>query len=368
MINQELLNYIKTQLDRGVSKEAIQKALLDNKWESALVNEAFRAVGNSPQYSKVNITEESSFNKQENILVNNINSNAGNSKTDTINNSSYVEKGKIGRSFLLVKESFQILKKDKEVMWFPIISSIVVFVVNIVFLVVTFMTGIFNEETAENFDVKFYLVLFVFYLVSYFIVTFFNTGLVTCANIRLNGGDPTFKDGMDNAKKHVSKIFLWALFAATVGIILQIISDKSKWLGKLVVSLLNLTWSLATFFIVPVLIFENYNVFDSLKQSGSLFAKTWGENVVGQISMSLFFGLLSILGIIPLIVAIVVGDGLFILLSFVLMIAFWIILGVISASLNGIFKTALYNYAKTGQVSYGYSSDVFQSAFAPKKK
>jgi hypothetical protein len=263
------------------------------------------------------------------------------------------------RSFQLVKESFEVLKKDKEIMLFPVISAIVT-----VLLLISFIVPIFFYNTRiDNFS---YVLLFIYYILSNFIVIFFNTGLVTCAHIRLNGKDPTFWDGFNNAKKHIGKIFVWALISATIGLILRIIADRSSWLGKIVVAIIGMAWSLITFFVVPVMVFENISVFESIKRSGYLFKKTWGENVIGQFSMGFVFLILGIIGIFPLILAFMTGSFALIIPVFALVVIYWIFLGIVSASLEGIFVAALYNYASTGKIPSAYSPEVITTAFQPK--
>jgi len=44
MVNQELFDYIKKQLDNKIPEDAVRKALLDVGWQSAMVEEAFGAV------------------------------------------------------------------------------------------------------------------------------------------------------------------------------------------------------------------------------------------------------------------------------------------------------------------------------------
>jgi len=201
---------------------------------------------------------------------------------------------------------------------------------------------------------------------SYFIVIFFNTGLITCANIRLNGGDPTFRDGFNNAKKHVGKIFVWALVSATIGLVLNLISERSGMLGKIAAALIGMAWSLLTFFVIPVMIFENIGVFESIKKSGHLFKKTWGENVIAQFSMGFIFAILGILGIIPIVISFLTGSFAIIILAFAITVVYWVILGIVSASLNGIFVAALYNYANTGKIPSAYSPEVIEGVFRPK--
>ena len=44
MINQELLDYVKQQLQQGVSKEQIKGSLMGNGWQESDINEAFMAL------------------------------------------------------------------------------------------------------------------------------------------------------------------------------------------------------------------------------------------------------------------------------------------------------------------------------------
>jgi len=273
--------------------------------------------------------------------------------------------GAFSRSFQLVKESFAVLKKDKEIMLFPIVSSITTVLLFISFIIpVYFLTDIRTGDILTN--PLYYILLFAYYFLSYFIVILFNTVLITCANIRLNGGDPTFSDGFRNATRHIGKIFVWALISATAGLILNMLANKSKNLGRIVIAIIGMVWSLLTFFVVPVMIFENISVMQSIKKSGHLFKKTWGENVMGQFSMGLFFLVLGIVGIIPLVISFFTGSFIITILVAALMILYWGILGIISSSLSGIFVAALYNYANTGKIPSAYSPEVIKNAFKPK--
>ncbi len=268
-----------------------------------------------------------------------------------------------GRSFQLVKQSFEVLKKDKEIMLFPLISAIVTVLLFLSFMIPIFFVTDIEKTLSGGY---YYVVLFIYYIISYFIVIFFNTGLITCAYIRLNGGDPTFRDGFNNAKKHIGKIFVWALISATVGLVLRIISDRSETLGKIVVAIIGIAWSLVTFFVIPVMVFENISVIGSIKKSGHLFRKTWGENVIGQFSIGLIFFILGIIGIIPLILSLYTASLIIIIAVFALVVIYWVFLGIISSSLDGIFVTALYIYANTGKVPSAYSAEVVKGAFQSK--
>jgi hypothetical protein len=57
---------------------------------------------------------------------------------------------------------------------------------------------------------------------------------------------------------------------------------------------LNLAWSLITYLIVPVLLFEDCGVFGSLHRSEQLFRSHWGEQVAGSFGFGLLSTVLSI--------------------------------------------------------------------------
>lgn len=147
----------------------------------------------------------------------------------------------VGRSIELVKESWKIIGKDKEILLFPIISGIACILVMITFILPLLFAG--SHTGKELGPVILYGGLFLFYLITYFIVIFCNTGLITCANIRLTGGDPTFHEGISNAFRHIKGIIVWAFISATVGLVLQVLSSKENIIGQIITSLFGMLWS-----------------------------------------------------------------------------------------------------------------------------
>ena len=270
----------------------------------------------------------------------------------------------IRRSYALFRESLSILAKDKEILLFPLLSGIITIVAfaSMVFAGVT--SGMIREFGAGNRALG-YAVLFVWYFVSWFIVLFFNVAVIHCANIRLDGGDPTLSDGFNAAMQHLGRIATWALVSATVGVILRIVAERSKLIGRIIAGLVGGAWSIATYFIVPVMIFERRTLRDSVAQSTSLIVKTWGESLTAAVGIGAFTALLALAGpILPIALffvspyAALVGVG--------VMVVYWIGLSVVTAALSGIFRTALYFYATEGRTPAGFSPDFVQHAFAQK--
>ena len=196
------------------------------------------------------------------------------------------------------------------------------------------------------------------YFVLFFIVIFFNTAIIACANIRLNGGNPTVSDGLRIASQNIGRILIWAIISATIGMILQAIRERAGWAGKIIAGIIGLAWTYVTFFIIPVLIFEKKGVASSIRRSASLFKQTWGETIIGTFGFGIIFGLLALLGIIPIVLGFLVGSTMGVLIGFVVAFFYWAIIGVIASATNGIYVAALYQYATKKQLPSEYDASL----------
>jgi hypothetical protein len=270
----------------------------------------------------------------------------------------------IGRSFALVKTSWDILMDDKKLLVFPILSGIVSLIVLLTFALPLLITDSFMSMSGVG-PVMFYGLLFVFYVVSYFVVIFFNTALITCVSARLNGKEATINDGLSNAVKHFGSILAWALISATVGLILQILEDKAGFIGQIAATLIGGAWGLVTFFVVPILILEDKGVVDSMKDSVSLIKKTWGESIVGGGSIFLVFLVIGIVACIGIFGIFIITQSF--LLAIALLIIVVAVLAIVASAMQGIFVTALYTYAKTGTAPSSFNKDLIENAFMPKQ-
>jgi len=265
----------------------------------------------------------------------------------------------------LLKASWGVLKQHKQLIAFPVISAIATIVlIGALVLPAYYVTGVSSGHV--NNQAWFYVFFFIFYFIGSFIVIFFNTGLIACAQECLRGGDPDFKYGWGIAVKNIGKIAGWAAINATVGVILKAIRERAGIFGAIIASLIGIAWNLITFFVIPVLIFQGFGVIDSIKESAKIFRRTWGENMVARFSLGIIFFLLGLVGVFPIVLAVMTKSAVIIMISAVVLV-YWTILGVISASLTGILATALYDYAVTGQVPAAYNPQTIANAFQPRK-
>ena len=86
--------------------------------------------------------------------------------------------GSMGNSIALVKASMNVLKLDKELMLFPVMSGVVSVLVMASFITPIVLTGggeIFAGDEAGYLAMS---VMFLFYVVNYTVIFFFNAALV----------------------------------------------------------------------------------------------------------------------------------------------------------------------------------------------
>ena len=130
--------------------------------------------------------------------------------------------------------------------------------------------------------------------------------------------------------------------------------------------IIGIVWTLACYFVVPVLAFEDLTPIEAVKRSSKLFRDTWGEKVVGGFSLSMVSLVLMLPGIGLWLAAMFLGGIKGFLVGTVLMIIYFLVLSVFMSAVGGIFNAALYRYACFKQVPPAFDHDLVASAWAPK--
>jgi len=266
-------------------------------------------------------------------------------------------------------ESFKMLGKNKSIMMFPLLSMVFELLAVAVFLAGYFYVYGFGQEAIDALEkpgssVLMYVFLFIFYIVGVFIVSFFQAGLVAVVSGQINGKKLSFNDGMNVAVAHSGKIFFWSFISATVGVVLQVIADKFKFIGRLVSNILGFAWNIITFFIVPVLVLENETVGGSIKRSGSVFKNKWGETLIANFSTGFFFGMMMVLGVVAFFVFVfLVGPETGLLIALAVALAFFMLaVAVMSAAVEGIYRVVIYEYAAHDKLPESFRRELIVDA------
>ncbi|HEX4823918.1 MAG TPA: DUF6159 family protein [Candidatus Polarisedimenticolaceae bacterium] len=270
------------------------------------------------------------------------------------------------RSWELVKASWSVLRDDKELMVFPVISTIAVVLVMVSFAVPMFLTGIFEGGFAEGLPVIGLALGFLFYVVQYIVIFYCNSALIGAAMIRLDGGKPTLGDGFRIASSRFGAIVGYALISATVGVLLRSIARRG-FIGRLIASALGFGWNLATFLAVPILVVEGIGPVEAVKRSTELLKKTWGEQIVGNIGIGFAFGMISFFTVAAFAGVVIVAVNThmipLVIAAVVLGVTSLLALGLVGSTLTAIYTAAVYRYAVKGDGGAAFPAELVSGAF-----
>lgn len=279
--------------------------------------------------------------------------------------------GRISRGWALAKQSFAVLRADRSLLLFPVIS------VPAALLAVAIVMGpgvaLYAADEQEAILIAFGVVTL--YALT-FVTVFFNTALAAAAARSLDGEDTTVGVGLAAARSRVGVIATWAVVQTIVGIVISAIQEAAgdSIVGRVLVGLVNFAWSAATFFVIPVIALEGAGPRDAFNRSVSLLRERWGEGVVGTASVS---GVVFLVALLP---ALALGVPGFLLLSgdggaevagavlLGLAVVVLVVASLIGGTANAIFRVALYRYATEGTAVGGFGQDQLATAFAPKKR
>lgn len=273
---------------------------------------------------------------------------------------------RMSNGWTLGMTSVKTIWENKSLLLFPVLSSLALIFVTLSFFGSAFAffgfdLDAFLDRIAGSSELALYSILFIFYLINYFIIVFFNVALVHCARLIFEGRQPTIKDGLDYSGSRVGAIASWAVLAATVGVILQVLEDRLGWVGQIVIGLIGMAWSIATFFVVPVIAYEDVGPIDALKRSGILMKEKWGESIGANFSFGVFF----LLGYLIIGITGFLLFSIHPLLAVLVAVLSALLLHTVVAAAKTVFIAATYNHM-TDQPAGRFDNEVLDTLFLVK--
>lgn len=296
---------------------------------------------------------------------------------------------RLSRGWSMAKASFAVLRQNPKLAILPMISG-AIFLTIIGLILASLMPQFGSAHNAtssiwvwfskgEYANIWFFASAFAVLYVMTAVAIFFNVALIYCA-LRAHAGEtPSIRAGLAAAVGLLPQILGWAFLATTIGVALNLITETLKeylgFLGGLLGGLLELSWAVITYFVVPVLVTEKVGPITAVKRSASILRAKWGESLAGEARI----GLLGILFF--LLSALVFAGGAALVFSKGAMAMAGIgvilmVIGVLAAiasmvvvsTLSTIFQSGVYLYATTGQVPASLDRDLIEGAFQPKAK
>lgn len=271
---------------------------------------------------------------------------------------------RLSNGWKIALNSFKVLKENRQLIIFPLLSGL-----SLILIMGSFFTALlgFSGWNINNLDtpdtVASYALLFVYYIVNYFVVVFFNMALIHCTSLYFKGEEVTVRKGIDFSLSRIGTIFAWAVFAGSIGAVLKIIQENVGILGKIITGLLGVVWGIATFFVVPIIAYENMGPLDAFKRSAKLMKEKWGESIGAGFS----FGLIQLAGIvITAVVAITIGATIHLFAGIAVGILGILLLQTIISAAQTIFVSTVYHNI-TGDPVEHYNQQFIDNLFVSKK-
>lgn len=202
----------------------------------------------------------------------------------------------------------------------------------------------------------------VVYFAGTFIIVFFNVAFLASVKRIINGQKVTFREGLGLAWARRGAILQWALFSATVGVIINVLKSKlDNWLARRVLGLAELGWRLAVFLALPVVAAEGVTPMQALRRSGDIFRRTWGQTFAGGIGIgALQLAVWVLVGVVPGVLLFYLGmrnpvtDYPLVIGAFGWMPLSLILIALAGESMLMVFRMVLYVFAVEGVVPEEY--------------
>ena len=258
---------------------------------------------------------------------------------------------RLSRGWRFAKLSLAVVRRDPALVTLAVIGIVLAAVLAVLPLVGA--AAAFDSDQEILGYVLLGVTMFAFSLAT----TYVGVAIALAAATVLDGGDATVGRSLAGATSRFGPILGWAIVGTAVNIVFALLRDRGGIAGTVLASVGSAAWSLVTFLAVPVIAFEGLGPFATLKRSAALFKERWGEQLAGNVSISLVFFLLSLPAIALAIggIALASGDS---VAAGVVLAAIGIIvaavIGVVGRAASATFGAVLYRYAATGEAPEGF--------------
>ncbi len=290
---------------------------------------------------------------------------------------------KIANGVEITQQCWKALRQNPQLMMFPLISGIALFLVSVFFFVPTGVVfwvawgGDVPSETELTSLEWLILTLFgfLYYFVCYTVIIFSNTALVGASLKLLRGQPATVGDGIAIALSRLGQIIGFALISATIGTVARSLSNSGRssdngilgLVAMILGGLIQGVWSVVVFFAIPVYVVENVGPIEAIKRSWVIFKKTWGEGFTGRAVIGGVGCLVQVVlvGILMALFALAIAAQSVVIgvLTVVLGVVAFSALTLLTGAINGIFQASLYQYATTGNAGRFLDNSLARNAF-----
>ena len=130
------------------------------------------------------------------------------------------------RSWALARASWAVIRENRDLLRYPLISGILVTFLGVILLVILYSMGMLSSDTDGSLSIPGLIGLFLMYMVTYTVVIFCNVALVSDVMAVFDQRSAASGSGWNVARSEIRNILGYAAIASTVGVILNLLSSK----------------------------------------------------------------------------------------------------------------------------------------------
>jgi len=266
----------------------------------------------------------------------------------------------VSNSWKLTGACFKVLWRNPKLLVYPSITFIASFWILIGFIGYSYGIDAWMREIEGSRLMLVVMILagsFIIYLMIAFVAVLSNAAIVGASGMLLQGKNPSVGDGYTIALSRMGSLALWA---GVTGLFSFVTS-----FGRFLLTAVGIAWSVVTYFVIPVMIFEGVGPFKAIKRSREILKYRWGESLITNFGvwtvLSLIYVILFVLFL--LLGFVVLDPAVLILYVLALIILLTFIFTLIAYTLKGILMASLYWYSVTGDPGFDIPEGPLQAIF-----
>ncbi len=272
----------------------------------------------------------------------------------------------ITRGWQLTKQSLAVLRKHKALIVFPLISAITCLILVSLILSPLLHLEVLQLQHREAFyqkDVILLVLLLLILFICNLVIFFCNAALISATQNYLTHKPVRLSSAFKTAFTCLPTAITWTIFNTTLGALLRFFQTRFNEIGVLRSTLAGISWTVVSYFAVPVLVLEKVSPFQAVKRSVGLLKETWGSSLVSNLGVGLLVFPLRLLVLVPIGVGLYFGDKSSILIGSSISVVLLLILHLVYSTVRTVLRCAIYHYAMNNSVIPPFDSRSLQHAF-----
>lgn len=196
-------------------------------------------------------------------------------------------------------ETRKLIMKDKQLFVYPVIMAFIG-----ILLFILLLASFLLLKTNTILDI---VLLFVYYVCVYFASTYTIIAMLFAFRSYTKGKKISIGEAFSQANQYLTLILEWAVFDAIITMIIRLIESRfragSGYILRLIIgTVVAFAFSVATFFVIPVIMDEKVGPIDAIKKSSEFIIANFGKTF-GGIAYADLYPLIFVIGGIVAIIA-----------------------------------------------------------------